>query len=281
MAEDPAPAPSSWAESGLLLVGHGSGTHPDGALVINRLIRALRAKNLFAEVEAGFLHQGPRVETIVEAFSAKRIYVVPVLASRGYMADTVIAGRLELDGPVTIRHVGDTERSLLFCDPLGAHGSVPAMLAERIAEVKARHELATGETEILLVGHGTPRNPESARRTREVAEFLEGLGAAGRVHAVFLDQPPKVDDWRDRVEAESILVVPFLMASWFHGARDLPERVGLDPLDAGIRSLLLDPGAAGPFVVGDRRFWYLSPFGNEPDLAETAVAVVRDFDASY
>ena len=264
----------------MLLVGHGSVTHPDGALVINRLIRILRAQNLFAEVEAGFLHQGPRVETSVEAFSAKRIYVVPVLASRGYTADTVIAGRMELDGPVTVRTVGNTERTFFLCEPLGAHGSVPAMLAERIAEVKARHQLATGETEILLVGHGTPRNPESARRTREVADILESLGAASRVHAVFLEQPPKVDDWRDLVEAESVLVVPFLMASWFHGARDLPERVGLDPLDAAIRSHLLDAGAAGPFVVGDHRFWYLSPFGNEPGLAETAIAVVRDFDAS-
>ncbi len=281
MVETSAPVTSSWAECGLLLVGHGSRSYPDGALVINRLIRALREKNLFAEVEAGFLHQGPRIETIVEAFSAKRIYVVPVLASRGYTADTVVTGRLELEGPVTMRQIGGTERTFILCDPLGTNSSVPATLAERIAEVKARHGLATGETEILLVGHGTRRNRESARRTREIAELLEGLGAARRVHAAFLDQAPKVDDWRDLVGARSILVVPFLMASWFHGARDLPERISLDPLDPAIRSLLLDPGAAGPFTVGDHRLWYLSPFGNEPGLAETAVAVIRDFDANH
>ncbi len=279
MAEGEAAATSDWSDSGLLLAGHGSVSHPDGALVINRLVRTLRNRNLFAEVETGFLHQAPRLESLVETFSSPRVYVVPFLASHGHTADTVIAERLGLEGPVTSRRLGESERTLRLCEPVGTHASVPVLIGARIAELKEKHALATDKIEILLVGHGTRRNPESARRAEDVAATLRAMGAAARVRAVFLDQDPRVDDWRQMVEAPSVLVVPFLMSSWFHGAQDLPDRLGLDANEAGIRALLLDPGFAGPFPVENRNLWYVSPIGNEPALAETVLAIVREFDA--
>lgn len=272
-------ADAGWPDAGLLLAGHGLAAHPDGALPTLRHAETLRARELFADVRAGFLRQEPELAATLAELPQPRVYVVPLLASRGYIADVVMAGRLALTGPVTRRAATGRAQEVCFCDPVGTHARTPALLGSRIAGLCHEHNLTPSETEVILVGHGTPRNPRSSERTREVADILAKTGIASRVHALFLDEEPLIDGWQACARADNVIVAPFLMANWYHGSEDLPGRIGLDPQAAALKRLAAEPGWAGPCAVAGRRLWYLSPFGNDPEIADLAVAMVREFDA--
>ena len=271
-------ARADWANAALLLAGHGVAAHADGAQPTLGHADSLRARRLFADVRAGFLRQEPELAATLAQLPQPRVYVVPLLVSKGHIADTVMAGRLNLSGPVTRRVEAGGERELCFCDPVGTHPEIPALLGRRIADLYREQGLVPGATEVLLVGHGTRRNPQSSARTREVADILAETGIAARVHALFLEEEPLIDGWTDRVRADNVVVAPFLMANWYHGSQDLPGRIGLDPQATALKRLALEAGWAGPYAVADRRLWYLSPLGNQPEIADLAVAMVEAFD---
>lgn len=272
-------AREDWSEAALLLAGHGVADHADGALPTLGHADSLKARRLFADVRAGFLRQQPDLAATLAQITRPRVYVVPLLVSRGHIADVVMAGRLGLTGPVTRRPGPAGEQEIRFCDPVGTHPGIPALLGRRVADLCRDRGLSPGEIEVVLVGHGTPRNPRSAERTREVAGGLKQAGAAARVHALFLEEEPLIDGWAGRVQSADVVVVPFLMANWYHGSQDLPGRVGLDPRDGALKRLAVEAGWAGPYAVAGRRLWYLSPLGNQPEIADLALAMVEAFDA--
>jgi sirohydrochlorin cobaltochelatase len=259
---------ANWANAALLLAGHGLASQPDGALSTLHHAESLRARGLFADVRAGFLRQEPELAATLAQLVQPRVYVVPLLASKGYIADTVMAKRLNLSGPVTRHIAADREQELCFCDPVGMHPGIPALLGKRIAALCRRQALAPEATEVILVGHGTPRNPRSSERTREVADMLAAAGIAARVQAMFLEEEPLIDGWKDRTTADTVIVAPFLIANWYHGSEDLPGRIGVDP----------QAGEAAPSLIDGRRLWYMSPLGEEPEIADLALAMVEKFD---
>lgn len=269
----------AWAEAGLLLAGHGVAAHADGALPTLGHADSLRARGLFADVRAGFLRQEPDLAATLARLPQPRVYVVPLLVSRGHIADVVMAGRLNLSGSVTRRPAAGGEQAICFCDPVGTHPGVAALLGRRIADLCRDQGLAPADTEVLLVGHGTPRNPRSSERTREVATVLAETGIAAGVHALFLEEAPRIDGWTGLVRADNVVIAPFLMANWYHGSQDLPGRIGLDPRVPAVKRLAVDSGWAGPYAVAGRRLWYLSPLGNQPEIADLALAMVEAFDA--
>jgi len=251
-------ARTDWAEAALLLAGHGLADHPDGALATKRHADSLRARGLFADVRVGFLRQEPELAATLAALTQPRVYVVPMLASKGYIADVVMAGRLNLAGPATWRIAGGREQEVCFCDPVGTHPDIPALLGRLIIAECHRRELAPEATDVILVGHGTPRNPRSSSRTREVADALSKSGVAGRVQAMFLDEDPLIDGWKDSTTAGNVIVAPFLFGNWYHASEDLPRRIGPP--------------------VAERQIWYLKPLGEEPEIADLALAMVEKFE---
>lgn len=259
---------ANWKDAALLLAGHGLASQPDGALSTLQHAKSLRARSLFADVRAGFLRQEPELATTLAQLIQPRVYVVPMLASKGYIAD-VMARRLNLTGPVTRHIAAGREQELCFCEPVGLHPDIPALLGKRIAALCRQQKLAPEATDVILVGHGTPRSPRSSERTREVADMLARTGVAGRVQALFLEEEPLIDGWKDHTTAETVIVAPFLIANWYHGSEDLPGRIGVDPR----------AGEAAPSLVDGRRLWYMNPLGEEPEIADLAVAMVEKFDA--
>lgn len=277
MAE-PRTGPSNrFSGTALVLAGHGSSSKPDGGLPVFRHAEAIRSRNLFAEVHASFIRQPPELGSILDQITAQEIYVVPVLASPGYMAGSVITRELGIEHRVSRRKGLNGEQIIRYCDALGTHASIPQIIGQRIEQVCDQARLRAGEVEVLLVGHGTHRNPNSARQTGQVADRLAESGIAAKVHPVFLEQEPSVDRWQALTRAGNLIVVPFLIASGYHGAEDLPKRLGLDPQNDELRALVLEAGSAGPFGVANRQVWYCGPVGNEPEMAEAIIGLVDDF----
>lgn len=261
-------AEPAWPQAALLLAGHGLAARPEGALSTLRHAEAIRARGLFADVRAGFLRQEPELAAALNQLNQPRVYVVPMLVSRGYIADAM-AKHLNLSGPVTRRGAAGHEQELCFCDPVGTHPEIPALLGKRIAALCRQQNLAPEATDVIVVGHGTPRRSSSSERTREVADLLAGTGVAARVHAMFLEEEPLIDGWKGQATADNVIVAPLLIANWYHGSEDLPGRIGVDPR----------AGGAAPSVVDGRRLWYMTPLGEEPEIADLALAMVGKFDA--
>ncbi|MCG8510263.1 MAG: hypothetical protein MI741_13625 [Rhodospirillales bacterium] len=270
-----------WRNCAVLLAGHGSASKPDGAIPLLDHAETVRARGIFADVQAGFLRQEPDLAEMLEGLDAPEIFIVPVLASRGYVVGSVIGRKLGLEGRITQRQKDGREQTLCYCEPVGTHRDIPGLIAGQVRTIQDEHRIAPAETDVLLVGHGTHRNPNSERRTREVADALSGTGIAASVIPVFLEQGPNVDDWPAYVSAGNVVVLPFLIASGYHGSEDLPGRVGLDVVDPTVRALTLGVGAAGPYEVSGRKLWYCSPIGNDPAIADIIVSLVEEFDANY
>lgn len=266
------------SDSALLLAGHGSSSNPRGAGPLLRHADRLRERQLFADVKAGFLRQEPDLSTALESLNAPRVFIVPVLASKGYIVGSVIGRTLGLEGRTTRQEKGGREQVLCYCEPVGTHPDIPRLIGQQVQSIQDEHGIEPENTDILLVGHGTHRNPNSARRTRQVADVLTRLGVAASVAPVFLEQEPDVDDWETAVESRNVVVVPFLIASGYHGSEDLPGRVGLDAADPDIKRLSLEAGVAGPYEVAGRKLWYCSPVGNDPAIADIIVSLVDQFE---
>jgi sirohydrochlorin cobaltochelatase len=278
MAERQRETKSHWPESALLLAGHGSASNPDGAIPLLRHADHLRRRGLFAAVETGFLRQEPEVAVTLESLNARRVFIVPVFASKGHIVDTVMAQALGLTGSVTERQRQGYDQTLCYCEPVGTHPDITRLIGAQVRSVRDDHSLAPDNTDVVLVGHGTHRNPNSAKRTQEVAATLAASGIAASVTPVFLEQEPNVDDWQKAVGADNVIVVPFLIAGGYHGSEDLPGRVGLDAADPALKALSLNVGAAGPYDVSGRKIWYCSPVGNDPGIPDIIVSRVAAFD---
>lgn len=244
----------------LVIVGHGSAKAPDSSRPTREHAEALRRSGRFAEVHVAFWKEEPFLKDVLAQVQAPEVRIVPNLACKGYITGQVIPREMGLTGPVTER---DGKR-IVLCDPVGTHPGIAEAIAAKVRGVAAAHGLDAARICLVLVGHGTARNPESAIQTQAVAERLATTGLAAEVRSAFLEQDPHVRDWASLTVAPDVLVMPFMISNGLHGAEDIPAFLGLDPQAPELRRLAEDGLPAGPFAVAGRRLWYLRAVGHEP-----------------
>ncbi|MEX2452204.1 MAG: CbiX/SirB N-terminal domain-containing protein, partial [Rhodospirillales bacterium] len=111
-----------------------------------------------------------------------------------------------------------------------------------------------------------------ARHTQTLAVTVAARGAPLSVQALFLEQDPYLRDWTAAIDRETVVVTPFLMSGGLHGAEDIPAIFGVDP---GTVRFGENTGAmAGPFKSGSRTVWLQPPLGDDPAIADIALAQV-------
>ena len=243
----------------LVLVGHGAEGHPESARSVEILAEALRARRIFAEVRAAFLKSPPFLADVLDAVGERTIYVVPHLAADG------------VAGEALPRSLAD-RKGIIVCKATGTHPDIVRIAAARLAELRAAFALDPARLGVLVAGHGTPRNPDSAARARALAESLKALGACAATAAAFIEEPPRVNEWDQLLAAPDIAVVPLLMAEGRHGGADIARLLGIEPANTS------DP-FAGPFARQGRRLWLLKPLGTDPGFAEIVLARVAEAES--
>ena len=119
---------------------------------------------------------------------------------------------------------------------------------------------APGETGLLLVGHGTRRDPNSSGTACGHAGRVRGAGGFARVAVGFLDQDPSVAAALTAMEPERVVAVGLFLDRGEHGEEDIPALlreadreaiysgpIGVDPM---VPVLILDlVRAAGPEIL--------------------------------
>jgi len=210
----------------LVLVAHGkaSDTVVPDCLDIHaeRISRLCIADHLLT----AYLAHPPHVSNLHERFDELRIreaVIVPLFTGRGYYVDVALPRALERPDATA----GENVCAIHVTPPVGDHPRIGSLLAAaaRRAIVAARFD--PHRTAVVLCGHGTLRHPASGDSTRRHVDRLATALDVASVLAVFLDQPPQIEDVYDMTPAENLVVVPDLVGGGRHAIDDLPRRLGL------------------------------------------------------
>ncbi len=219
------------SNTALLIAGHGSTVNADSSAPSLAHANALRRRGIFAEVACCFWKEEPSFRDALVMFpdaAIREVCVVPNFISEGYFTQTVIPRELELSGPVTERANGQLWK---YCEPVGNHAGVTELLLERAREVA--RGVPEKDISLLIVGHGTSLNDNSAVAAKREVEKIRALGRYAAVLNVYMEEAPLVADWAKLTMTPHVAVVPFFISDGLHSYEDIPVLLGIaDAADA-------------------------------------------------
>lgn len=124
----------------------------------------------------------------------------------------------------------------------------------------------TSRTALLLIGHGSARNPQSRVPTERLADDLRRRGLFAEVVAGFLKEPPLVDQALAQLSSRTVIAVPNLAGEGPLVRTDIPRMLGLEG-DKGQRD--------------GRLILYARPVGSHPRIPDLIGRRVRDLVAAH
>jgi sirohydrochlorin cobaltochelatase len=247
----------------VILAAHGSSGHAGHAAIVRRLADALVERGLFEEAGVAFWKQAPHFRDALDTVRALDVTVIPLFSSSGYYVSQVLPREMGLQGPLTRK--GD--RVIRCTRPPGEHPAIADLLGDVATHALHEHKLHPHETAVVVVGHGTTRNPRSGDTTYVHAAALRRRLDVNEVVAVFLDQPPQIEQAYALTRSRNLLVAPFLIGGAGHEREDIPRRL----CAAGDTK-----NAACPLGPSARRVVFLPALGEHPGLVDVLVDLVRD-----
>jgi sirohydrochlorin ferrochelatase len=118
------------------------------------------------------------------------------------------------------------------------------------------------ETSLLLASHGTPLHKGSRVAADRLAEEL-GKDGYRISKAMFLEEEPKIADWRKVAAPEGpVMVLPHFLAGGLHGSEDVPGLLGIPH------------GREGWHRVDGRWIGYGAPIGTPEEMTELILKMV-------
>ena len=235
----------------LVLAAHGSNAEPSVNERIRKIAASLRLTEPFDEVAVAF-HQGePRFAEVLDQLEATDVTVVPVMASSGYYANTVLPRELSKNRRYANLILRQTE-------PIGCHPGVAALAIQRARALLDTFDLPSDATSLALIGHGSPRHAQSRDSTFGLQNTIRAAGIFREIVCAFLDDEPPVETVLSRCSMPNVLIIPFLIGQGPHAVADIPRRLGLRPA----------PDASLPLAVrvADRTVVCDTAVGTDPEL---------------
>jgi sirohydrochlorin cobaltochelatase len=255
-------------DAALLIVGHGSTVNPDSSAPTLAHAAEIRRRKTFAQVECAFWKEEPSLRDALSIFpDAREVYVVPNFISEGYFTQTVIPRELELNGPVTKRTNGQLWK---YCEPVGNHPMMTELLLQRASEIAQDVDLA--QTSLLIVAHGTDLNENSAVAAKREVEKIRALVKYADVLNVYMEEAPRVADWRSLTSAANVIVVPFFISDGLHSYEDIPELLGISTAERGDKIF-----RHNPYKIDNCLLFYAPSIGTDPRFADIILAQAGNF----
>ncbi|AFZ66749.1 DR2241 family protein [Deinococcus peraridilitoris] len=247
----------------LVLVGHGSHLNSDSAAAVYHYAELLRGQQVFDEVIEGYWKEEPSLRQVLRTVSYTDVTVIPMFISEGYFTETVIPRELGLghQGPVPAHGVARVigGRTVRYTLPYGVHPAMSEVILERARE--ACPDLDGSDTALVIIGHGTTRNSNSSRVVYQNADRIREQGLFAEVHALFLDENPRLSTWPAVVQAERVAMVPFFASEGWHTLETIPEELGLTGSVSRLEG---------------RTVYYAKPTGTHPRVADVVVQLAHE-----
>ena len=240
----------------LVIVGHGSHLNEDSSLPVYEHAERIRQTGEYDEVVECFWKEEPSMRHVLDTVESGDVYVVPAFISEGYFTQQVIPRELGLDGPIT--HKG--EKTIRYAGPLGTYEGMADVILERTDDLMRGKE-TSGQTALVLLGHGTDLNKNSSGVIYWNAARIRERRVYDLVEVGFLDQDPEIGEVVTSVEAENVILIPVFIAEGWHTRETIPEDLGL---------------SGEVTVLEGRKIFYGAPVGTHPSMAALISARARE-----
>ncbi len=270
-------APSVVTSRALLMVGHGSTVNADSSAPTLQHAAEIRQKNIFAAVECAFWKEEPSFRDARFLFDPAiidEVYVVPNFISEGYFTETIIPRELELACSETRRASGQLWK---YCQPVGSNSSMTEILLRRARSIAP--DVPGSTVSLLIVGHGTDQNENSAVAAKREAEAIRGRGEFAAVLNAYMEEPPLISEWQSLTNTPNVVVVPFFIADGLHSYEDIPRLLGIADQKVGHTAPGGEVFRNNPHRIDGKSLYYAPSVGSEPGFAELILQQVRAFDA--
>lgn len=201
---------------GLLLAAHGERGGNAGNAGLMRLADSLTARGIASEVGVGFIKGTPTVAASLRALAASNIVVYPVFASDGHFS------RVRL--PQLLDDAGGGDRVSHIFAPLGLDPGLAAIVARRLAACARAEDLQMSQANVILMAHGSRRDPASRLAAKGLAERLVGSALFRSIGVALLEEPPSLQQATAGLPGP-ILVVGLFCGDGMHGAEDVQRQI--------------------------------------------------------
>jgi sirohydrochlorin cobaltochelatase len=273
----PVPQPD-YSDAALVLVGHGSTKNADSAAPVFQHAAELRRRNLFAAVHEAFWKQEPNVVKVLKALTAPRVFIVPVFISEGYFSGEVIPQALGFAPGIS--NLKSQISNLYYTRPVGTHESMTNVLLARARDIVARYPFPRapqpGEITLFLAGHGTEQNDNSRKSIEHQAALIGARNEYAGVHAVFMEEEPRIGECYALARTHNLVVVPFFISDGLHTQEDIPMLLGEPEPIVRLRLAGGQPAWRNPTERNGKLVWYAPAAGTEPHVADVILKRVRE-----
>jgi sirohydrochlorin cobaltochelatase len=269
----------NFSDAALVVLGHGTIKNDGSALPVIQHAVELRRRGMFAEVREAFWKQEPQVKQVLLEVKTPRVFIVPLFISEGYFSQELIPRELGLDTEFRLQ---TPDFRLFYSRPVGTHDRMTDVILARAREVVAKHPFPRApkpkDNTLFIAGHGTERNENSRKAIERQVELIRALQIYAAVHAVFMEETPRIAGCYALTQTRNLVVVPFFISDGLHTVEDIPvllgetERIVQQRLGAG------QPTWRNPTERHGKLVWYASAVGTEPLIAEVILERVREQD---
>jgi sirohydrochlorin cobaltochelatase len=270
-------ATGHFQDAALVVLGHGTVMNPDSALPARRHAAELRRRGIFAEVREAFWKQEPQVKTVLAGSKTPRVFIVPLFISEGYFASEVIPRELGF-GPNSKIQTANSE--LFYTKPVGTHEAMTGVILARAQEVVLQFPFPRvpkpADITLFIAGHGTDANDNSRKSIECQVELIRAQKIYGGVHAVFMEEEPRIADCYRLATTRNLVVVPFFISDGLHVTEDIPVLLGEPKRIVASRLEQKQPAWRNPTERQGRLVWYTPAVGTEPHVADVILERVRE-----
>jgi len=265
--------PDAW----LVVLGHGTEQNANSAAPVYQHAAELRRRKIFAGVREAFWKQEPQIKKVLAGISAPRVFIAPLFISEGYFSSDVIPRELGIGAS---SHLRTPNSGLCYCQPVGTHESMTKVILSRAKEIVEQFPFPRApkprDITLFIAGHGTEEHENSRQAIEKQAGLIRALGLYAGVHAIYLEESPRIADCYALAQTKNLVVVPFFISDGLHTQEDIPVMLG--EAKPAVRQRLAGgrPPWRNPTEKNDRLVWYAPAIGSEPHVADVILERVKE-----
>ena len=209
-------------DTALILAGHGSTKNADSSRFTRETAHRIRARGIFGEVRSAFWKEQPSYADAIQGLEIKKVVVVPWFLANGYFTTKILAREFAETAGV----------ECWVTEPIGSRPEILGHFQKRTERLLLAKNWKPNQVSLLVASHGTPLHAGSRMAAVDLAEQLAQDGYRS-ARAVFLEEEPKIADWRVLIPEGPVVVLPHFLAGGLHGSEDVPELLGISGAGEG------------------------------------------------
>jgi sirohydrochlorin cobaltochelatase len=266
-----------FSDAALVVLGHGTTQNENSAAPVFQHAAELRRRKIFAAVREAFWKQEPQIKKVLREISTPRVFIVPLFISEGYFSTEVIPRELGFSEHSTL----NTQHSTIFyCPPVGSHDRMTGVILARATAVVEQFPFPRApkpkDVTLFIAGHGTEKNENSRKAIERQVGLIRAMNRYAGVHAVFMEELPRIAECYQLATAKNLVVVPFFISDGLHTQADIPVLLGEAKPIVEQRLAAGQPPWRNPTEKNGKLVWYSPAVGSDPRLADVILERVRE-----